>query len=618
MFERDKDDLRALGVPIEVGHLDAYFDDEPGYRVRADELQLPQIELTADEAQVVGLATKVWEHARLAEATTEAVRKLAAAGVPVDVGALDLVEPRLGADEPAFDVFWEAPRTGARWSSTTSARAARSPTRRIRALGRRPLLRSLVRRRPRPATAGEERVFRLSRVHGERPAGGASRGAYDVPAGARHPRGDPAVRPARSRRAGHAAGAHRQRPRASAARPRRSRPAVPGPDDDDRLGPRRCSSGAGSDLADGGARPRPRRGRRGAGRAARRGRRPADRAGRPGAARERPARGAREQVAPAADAGALPPQPRRGEHRTRLRRRSARRRPRSSRTSRCSSCAGCPDGYPDDLIDVDLDALEGDEGVIRVSNADYLARPLRLTATEATAVMVALLALRGGAQPETREIVDRALAKLQAATADAGVVPIDPGIEPEPTDLTRLRDDLEHAVRDGRQVRLTYWVPARDEETERVVDPRRCGHVAWRHLPRRVVPQRRGRPALPARPDPRRDRARRPVTHAERPPRTSAATSSTSTSRPSGSRCGSPPRPAGWSSTTRSRRPARCPTAASRSTCSWRTDAGSSGCCCGSRRTRAWCGRRTGPTSSPRAQTTPSGLYEGGEYSSGH
>ncbi len=132
---------------------------------------------------------------------------------------------------------------------------------------------------------------------------------------------------------------------------------------------------------------------------------------------------------------------------------------------------GLPGGYPDDLIDVDLDTLES-EGVIRVSNADYLARPLRLTATEATAVMVALLAMRNGAKPDTREIVDRALAKLQEATAGAGAVPIDPGVEPEPTNLARLRADLERAVRDGRRVQLTYWVPARDEETERVVDPR--------------------------------------------------------------------------------------------------------------------------------------------------
>jgi proteasome accessory factor B len=74
MFERDKDDLRSIGVPIEVGQMDAYFDDEPGYRVRPDEFQLPRIELAADEAAVIGLATRVWGHARLAEATTEAVR----------------------------------------------------------------------------------------------------------------------------------------------------------------------------------------------------------------------------------------------------------------------------------------------------------------------------------------------------------------------------------------------------------------------------------------------------------------------------------------------------------------------------------------------------------------
>ena len=61
---------------------------------------------------------------------------------------------------------------------------------------------------------------------------------------------------------------------------------------------------------------------------------------------------------------------------------------------------GLPGGFPDDLIDVDLDALEDRgaaplEGVIRLSNADYLARPLRLTPTEATAIIVALRALRG-------------------------------------------------------------------------------------------------------------------------------------------------------------------------------------------------------------------------------
>ncbi len=108
MFERDKEELRSLGVPVELGQMDAYFGDEPGYRIRPDEFALPDIDLEPDEAAVVGLATKVWEHATLAKATTEAVRKLTAAGVDIDVTALEIAQPRLAAEEPSFDVFWEA------------------------------------------------------------------------------------------------------------------------------------------------------------------------------------------------------------------------------------------------------------------------------------------------------------------------------------------------------------------------------------------------------------------------------------------------------------------------------------------------------------------------------
>lgn len=135
---------------------------------------------------------------------------------------------------------------------------------------------------------------------------------------------------------------------------------------------------------------------------------------------------------------------------------------------------GLPGGYPDDLIDVDLDALEGPdaEGVIRVSNADYLSRPLRLTPTEATALIVALRAVRGGAGEETAEVVDRTLAKLEVAAAGAVAevpqveVAEEPSVVPSP-----WRSDLADAVSRGRQVRLTYYVPARDEESERLVDP---------------------------------------------------------------------------------------------------------------------------------------------------
>jgi proteasome accessory factor C len=136
---------------------------------------------------------------------------------------------------------------------------------------------------------------------------------------------------------------------------------------------------------------------------------------------------------------------------------------------------GLPGGYPDDLIDVDLDALEGPEadGVIRVSNADYLARPLRLTPTEATAIIVALRALRNGARDDTREVVDRALAKLEAAAAEgSAATQIDPGEEPAGSDLALLAARLQDAATRGVQVHITYFVPSRDEESERTVDPR--------------------------------------------------------------------------------------------------------------------------------------------------
>ena len=143
-----------------------------------------------------------------------------------------------------------------------------------------------------------------------------------------------------------------------------------------------------------------------------------------------------------------------------------------------------------DLIDVDMDALEGD-GVIRVSNADYFSRPLRLDSTEASALIVALRTLRDGGDESVRPVVDRTLAKLEAAAGEGASLAAQVDVRLTETDasLVRLRSDLEAAVAAGRQVLLDYYVPARDESTERTVDPLRTvtaeGHTyleAWCHL----------------------------------------------------------------------------------------------------------------------------------------
>jgi proteasome accessory factor C len=143
-----------------------------------------------------------------------------------------------------------------------------------------------------------------------------------------------------------------------------------------------------------------------------------------------------------------------------------------------------------DLIEVDMDALEG-EGVIRVSNADYLTRPLRLDSGEASALIVALRALRETAGDEVRPVVDRTLAKLEAAAGDgaAAAAHVDVRLPAQDAAVAALRQDLARAVADRRQVRLDYYVPARDETTERVVDPLQVvaaeGHEyldAWCHV----------------------------------------------------------------------------------------------------------------------------------------
>ncbi|MFC5729938.1 MULTISPECIES: helix-turn-helix transcriptional regulator [Nocardioides] len=142
---------------------------------------------------------------------------------------------------------------------------------------------------------------------------------------------------------------------------------------------------------------------------------------------------------------------------------------------------GLPGGLPDDLIDVDLDAIESAEGspvgdgVIRVENADYLARPLRLSPTEASAIIVALRTLREASTGETVALVDRVLAKLEAAAATAGAGQVDVAPSPRDAELLRvagLTRVLNDAAAARRQVRLTYFVPSRDELSERVVDPR--------------------------------------------------------------------------------------------------------------------------------------------------
>src|ERR1700745_1512075 len=82
MFERDKEDLRDLGVPLESG-VNHPFDDDPGYRIRQQAYQLPELRLEADEAAVLGLGARGWRGGELGGAAGGARLQLRGAGIGV-------------------------------------------------------------------------------------------------------------------------------------------------------------------------------------------------------------------------------------------------------------------------------------------------------------------------------------------------------------------------------------------------------------------------------------------------------------------------------------------------------------------------------------------------------
>lgn len=88
MFERDKRELRDVGVPLEQGP--SLAPGSPiGYRIPAHGYELPEITLTAEQAGVLAVAAEVWREGERAARAGGALAKLTAAGIdPVhDVAA---------------------------------------------------------------------------------------------------------------------------------------------------------------------------------------------------------------------------------------------------------------------------------------------------------------------------------------------------------------------------------------------------------------------------------------------------------------------------------------------------------------------------------------------------
>lgn len=563
-FERDKDELRRLGVPLEVGSAEDWGGVVDGYRIRRGDFELPVIELTGVESTLVGLATRVWQEATLDAATGRAIAKLTAGGVGISPERLVAVAPSLPTREAGFAVFWQG------WLTRSPIRFVYHGRRRDFEPWQLVLRQASWYALGRDRTAGV-RAFKLSRVEGQpvlltgqppfpppdpaelaahrrlleapepvhqalvaiRPDTAPALRRRGRPAEGRAPEGYnlvavPYARPDEIVGEAAAAGAdalvlkplelraqvlERLRQVAAAGQPDQpatseaatSGPATSEPAGSESITSRAATAGSATAAAVGvedvsesvtpgsltsgsvGSAAVGAEATAGSATAAEAGAAEGSGAAGPVVAQAVPAtsRAARpgsgampgtagkaseavDQVArllllipylqshpgislsQAAAALGLAPEQVRGD-------------------LAVAFMCGLPGGLPGDLIEIDLDLVD-DEGVVYLSNAEVLSRPLRLNPDEAMGLIVALRAVRQVAAGDLHQVIDTLLAKLAAVAP--GPPPTPPALELA-AGLDTTRERLFGAISQAQRVRLTYYGASRGQTSRPLVDPAR-------------------------------------------------------------------------------------------------------------------------------------------------
>ncbi|MEP9392431.1 WYL domain-containing protein [Gordonia sp. VNQ95] len=82
MFERDKTELRDLGIPLVTGP-SSMGHGLDGYRINRDSYELPDISFERDEAAAIAMAATLWDTPEISAVSQTAVLKLRAAGFDV-------------------------------------------------------------------------------------------------------------------------------------------------------------------------------------------------------------------------------------------------------------------------------------------------------------------------------------------------------------------------------------------------------------------------------------------------------------------------------------------------------------------------------------------------------
>lgn len=84
MFERDKDDLRSLGIQIDVNNFDPLFEDEQGYLIKSDSFQFAENEFSKEELLLLTMAANLWHDSAVEIDSQNALLKIQSLSGPVE------------------------------------------------------------------------------------------------------------------------------------------------------------------------------------------------------------------------------------------------------------------------------------------------------------------------------------------------------------------------------------------------------------------------------------------------------------------------------------------------------------------------------------------------------
>ena len=105
MFERDKEELRALGIVIEMKSIDPFFEDEVGYRIAPERYRLDLGKLTTEEVSILALAAEAWRESAIKDVARSTALRLESLGIAADFEDFPIFSTSLRTPNTLVDVL---------------------------------------------------------------------------------------------------------------------------------------------------------------------------------------------------------------------------------------------------------------------------------------------------------------------------------------------------------------------------------------------------------------------------------------------------------------------------------------------------------------------------------